>query len=242
MSDELNVLAGAYALDALDEDERALFEEHLKTCDDCANEVRSMQNAAAELSHVTAAEPPAALRSAVLAGISQVRPLPPVTDNVIALRRAKAGRSLWQGLAAACAVIALIAAGWGYQQHRDAHRAATAQIAAVDSLLRAADAAAVSGEVGGGHATLVYSKAEQKLVLVGHGIPAPAPDKTYQLWMISPDGVPTSGGVFKPDASGNVVLSASGNLSGTAKMGISVEPNGGSAKPTPGQIIATMPI
>ena len=64
MTDELNVLAGAYALDALDDDERAVFEEHLKTCERCADEVAGLRLTAAELSHTTETAPPAQLRGA----------------------------------------------------------------------------------------------------------------------------------------------------------------------------------
>jgi anti-sigma-K factor RskA len=242
MSDELNVLAGAYALDALDEDERALFDEHLTTCRDCAEEVRGLQNTAAELSHTTAIAPPPYLRAGVLTAIGKVRPLPPITDNVVQLRRARAGRLLWQGLAAACALIAIAASVWGYQQHRNASRLDRAQASAIDLLLRAPDAAATTGPVGSGQATLVYSKAQGKVILVAHGLAAPAAGKAYQLWIISSDNVVTSAGTFLPDSSGSAIKDASGNLTGTVRMGVSIEPSGGSAKPTPGAIIAIMKI
>jgi len=242
MSDELNALAGAYALDALDTDERTIFEQHLTTCQDCADEVRGMRTAAAELSHTTAIAPPPDLRAGVLAAIGNVRPLPPITDNVVQLRRARAGRSLWQGLAAACALIAIAASAWGYQQHRDAGRGNGAQSAAIDLLLQAPDAAATTGPVGNGQATLVYSKAQGKVVLVAHGLAAPAAGKTYQLWIISSDNVATSAGTFLPDSSGSAIKDAAGNLTGTVRMGVSVEPSGGSTKPTPGAIIAIMKI
>ncbi|MGX7679048.1 anti-sigma factor [Jatrophihabitans sp. DSM 45814] len=237
MSPELHALAGAYALDALDNDERSVFEEHLADCPDCAIEVESLQSAAAELSHITETTPPPALRADVLAAIGRVRPLPPVTDNVIALRRAKTSRSVWQVVAAACALIALVAAGWGYQQHRDAHTRNTASVSIVDQVLSANDATTVSGPVGNGRATLVFSKAQGRLVLVGHAIPAPGADKTYQLWMVS-DGKYISAGTFVPDANGDVRTVASGDLASTSKMGISLEPAGGSPQPT--KVIATM--
>jgi anti-sigma-K factor RskA len=242
VSDELNALAGPYALDALDSDERIVFEQHLTTCRDCADEVRGMQAAAAELSHVSALIPPAELRTGVLAAISQARPLPPLTDNVVQLRRARADRSLWQLLAAACAVIAIGTSAWGYQQHREAGRDATAAMSVIDSVLKAPDAVATTGPVGPGRATLVYSKTDGRLVLVGHGLPAPAAGKTYQLWMIATDNVATSAGTFAPDGSGNVIKDVSGNLAATTRMGVSIEPTGGSTRPTPGAIIATMNI
>ncbi|MDQ1738629.1 MAG: hypothetical protein QOE53_281, partial [Pseudonocardiales bacterium] len=121
MTDELNVLAGAYALDALDDDEREVFEQHLRTCAECAQEVRGLRETAAELSHLDEVSPPPQLRAAVLGAVAQSRPLRPLVDaaensphgNVRPLRRARS-QSLWQGLAAACALIAIAVSVWGY--------------------------------------------------------------------------------------------------------------------------------
>lgn len=93
-----------------------------------------------------------------------------------------------------------------------------------------------------GHATLIYSKAKQELLLVGQHVPAPPDGKTYQLWMLGPTGVATSGGLFQPDADGNVLVQASGDLAHTAQMGISVEAAGGAVRPTPGALIADIAI
>ncbi len=232
---EPHALAGAYALDALDHDERTEFEHHLAGCADCADEVRSLQNAAVELSHMSAVAPPPQLRADLLADIARVRPLAPVTDNVIALRRARTGRSVWQVMAAACALIAVIAAGWGYQQSRDAARHSTALVSVADQVLRAPDARAVSGDIGAGHATVIYSKSEQKVALIAHQLPALTKSQTYQLWLIADQNGGekfTSAGTFSPDGAGNVTATVTGDVSATAKMGVTIEPAGGSAQPT----------
>lgn len=80
MSNELSsahALSGAYALDALDDAERAVFEQHLAGCAECRTEVAGLREAAALIAETTAVEPPPSLRDAVLAQISTVRPLPP---------------------------------------------------------------------------------------------------------------------------------------------------------------------
>ena len=51
MSD-MHPLSGAYAVDALDDLERARFERHLAECPDCTAEVASLREAAAMLAHV----------------------------------------------------------------------------------------------------------------------------------------------------------------------------------------------
>jgi anti-sigma factor RsiW len=78
MSD-IHALSGAYAIDALDDIERAQFERHLAQCAECRAEVESLREASAMLAETTALEPPADLRSRLLAEIKTVRPLPPVT-------------------------------------------------------------------------------------------------------------------------------------------------------------------
>lgn len=239
---ELSALTGAYALDALDEQERTEFEAHLAACADCAAEVRGLRAAAAELSQSTVTTPPPALRNDVLTSIRQIRPLPPTTQNAVPLRGRTTRRWLWPAVAAACAVIAIATAGWGYQQHQDANHN-HAQATAITRLLTSPDAGTITGTVGStGHATIVYSKARDQLVLIGHDIAAPAKGKTYQLWMIDSSGNATSAGLFTPDNNGNILKQVAGDLHTTASMGISVEPAGGSPQPTPGAIIAAMRI
>ena len=62
MSD-IHALSGAYAIDALDDVERARFERHLAECADCRAEVASLREAAALLPE-TAADRPARRRCA----------------------------------------------------------------------------------------------------------------------------------------------------------------------------------
>jgi anti-sigma-K factor RskA len=231
MSDELNVLAGAYALDALDDDERALFEEHLQTCERCTDEIAGMRLTAAELSRTTEVAPPPQLRADVLAAISQVRPLPPVVDNIVALHRARAARSVWQVVAAACAVVAIAVAGWGYSQHRNADRISSAQ-STIQALLHAPDLRVSTTALRQGSGTLMYSAREHRVMLIGQGMPALASGKTYQLWMLPANGKPVSAATFRTDSSGGVELPVTGDLTGIARMAISVEPSGGSVEPT----------
>jgi anti-sigma-K factor RskA len=240
LTDELNVLAGAYVLDALDENERAVFEEHLHACPRCADEVRGLRDAAAALSHLSQVSPPPHLRAAVLNAVAQSRPLPPRVEesrggSVLPLRRDRS-KVFWQALAAACALIAITVSAWGYSEHREAQRAAGANVAtgasAIQELLDAPDVKAATTAMKQGQGILIYSRQERKLVLVGRGMPVLPADQTYQLWMMSETGEPISGGVFRPDQSGNVEVSASGDLDGVGRMGVSVEPAGGSAQPT----------
>ena len=62
MSD-IHALSGAYAVDALDDAERAQFEDHLAECPACRSEVDSLQEAAALLAETTVTTPSAELRT-----------------------------------------------------------------------------------------------------------------------------------------------------------------------------------
>ncbi|MEU6727083.1 anti-sigma factor [Nonomuraea wenchangensis] len=76
MDDDLHALSGAYAVDALPYGEWALFEEHLRGCARCGTEVRRLRETAARLAGAVAADPPAALRTRLLATAHSRRPSP----------------------------------------------------------------------------------------------------------------------------------------------------------------------
>ncbi len=61
-----------------------------------------------------------------------------------------------------------------------------------------------------------------------------SPDRTYQLWLITPDQKMIPAGTFNPDSSGNASLTtiASVNVSAVAQAAITEEPAGGSPQPT----------
>src|SRR5215469_17316074 len=77
-----HTLAGAYALDALSETDRAAFERHLSACDSCRHEASSLREAAGHLAEATAVAPPPRLREQVLAEAARTRQQPPpVTET-----------------------------------------------------------------------------------------------------------------------------------------------------------------
>ncbi|MFD4829897.1 anti-sigma factor domain-containing protein [Streptomyces uncialis] len=70
---DVHLLSGAYALDALDEDERAGFENHLAHCPACAEETRELAATAGRLGLAATVTPPAALKRRVLREITTIR-------------------------------------------------------------------------------------------------------------------------------------------------------------------------
>jgi anti-sigma factor RsiW len=73
---DIHQTAGSYALNALDAAELAEFETHLATCEACQSEVSELCAIAAELSLLSLADPPPALRDDTLAAIQGTQQLP----------------------------------------------------------------------------------------------------------------------------------------------------------------------
>jgi anti-sigma-K factor RskA len=78
---DIHTLTGAYAVDALPDDEREVFEQHLVVCDACAQEVLELQATAARLSDAAFEPPPPSLRDRVLAEIDATRQDPPLPSS-----------------------------------------------------------------------------------------------------------------------------------------------------------------
>ena len=77
MAHDPSLLAGGAALHALDPDEQEQFDLHVVDCAICSAELFEFRETAARLGAASATAAPAALRSAVLAGIAMTRQLPP---------------------------------------------------------------------------------------------------------------------------------------------------------------------
>jgi len=234
---DLHRLTGAYAADALAGPELAEFEKHLQRCPSCADEVRELRETAARLGMATAIEPPPAMRQRVLAAAGRTRQLPPPGRRLPSLggpRRAGRPRRGRRPLAAAAlvamaAAIVVLAVFQVSTQHRlDQAQAGNSAIAAV---LAAPDARIqTSAATVGGTVTAVTSAADREAVITTAGLPAPSGSRVYQLWVLSAAGA-RSAGLLPAGAGGASSVLASGVTPGD-RLGITVEPAGGSRQPT----------
>jgi anti-sigma-K factor RskA len=232
MKQELHALVGAYAVDALDDLERRRFEDHLAECEICAQETRGLREAAAQLGTAVAMPPPARLRERVLSDVARVRPLPPLLSD----RRARRGGRLpwlFTAAAAACLVLAVVLGGVTLNDARQRADQAEAANRQMVSVLTAPDAEKVNAPVRtGGMGTVVASRSQGKAVVVLSGV-APLPNsQTYELWFMG-EGAPRPAGLTKP---GEQIVAD--GLGGASQIGLTVEPAGGSDKPTSEPILA----
>src|SRR5712691_1805446 len=75
---DLHTLAGAYAMDAVADPDRAAFEQHLAGCGPCREEIRGLREATARLATAAQLRPRPELRTATLRAAALIRQLPPV--------------------------------------------------------------------------------------------------------------------------------------------------------------------
>jgi anti-sigma-K factor RskA len=224
MSD-IHALSGAYAVDAVDDIERASFERHLAECADCRAEVASLREAAGLIAETTATAPPPELRGRVLAGISTIRPLPPETPVRPVRRR---GPRL---LVAAAAAVVLVGAGVVVTQQPWDDDSSEVQLSAADQVLRAPDARQTSLEFkDGSTATVTHSDSLGRSVIVTHDMAAPPAGKVFQLWYDQPGEGMVSAGLMPVEPDLTYVLD--GDATTATAVGITVEPEGGSPDPT----------
>jgi len=200
----IHELSAAYALDALEADERREFEEHLTHCPECHEAVAAFQETASALAHqVDMPPPPLALRERILKQARRER------ANVVPLRP----RWVFPATATLAAVAACAAIGLGIW-------AATLN----DRLGERPQAIGLSGASGsvlvtpGGQATLVVKNLQ----------PPPA-GKTYEAWVIQGND-PRPAGTFS--GGGPVAFVLTRKVPDGAIIAVTLEPAGGVDQPT----------
>ncbi|MGH2654804.1 MAG: anti-sigma factor domain-containing protein, partial [Actinomycetota bacterium] len=226
-------LLGAYALDAVPEDERRLVEEHLAVCEACRREVMEHRETVALLSGGAAA--PVGVWDRISA---ELEPEPPVSLEAQRAPR-KIGR--WAtGMAAAAAALAIVALGMKVveQDRRIDRLAATSEdralALAAEAALRDPAARRVTLRSAEGEASV-----EAVVLPDGTGYlyrndlrPLP-PGRTYQLWALG-EADPISAGVLGPEPS-VVAFSVDPAVTGLA---ITRELAGGVVAPTSDPLVA----
>jgi anti-sigma factor RsiW len=207
-------LVALYALDALDADETAAFEEHLAGCAECRSELDSLRATAASLAFaVEGPAPPRALGEVIVERARRER-----QENVFALGPRRALRAL----AAVAVAAALVLAVWAASLHRTLVHERSAHDRLV-RLLAAPDARKVA--LAGADGSLVVAR-DGQAALVFRSLPPAGSGKTYEAWVVE-GSTPKPAGTF----SGSTVL-LSRRVPPGATVAVTRERSGGAEKPT----------
>jgi Anti-sigma-K factor rskA/Putative zinc-finger len=234
-SDELHVLTGSYALNALPGPDRDVFERHLRHCASCTDEVRGLRETAARLAMAKALQPPARMEQRVLAATYQTRQLPPAADGQLAERRqARDQRRMWlprlAALAAAAALVLVVVLGVAQILTQRQLQTQRASSAAISQVITAPDARIESMRTTvGGNVTVVVSALQRAAVITASGLPALAQGQVYQVWVMTPSGARSAGLLSRTGQAAPLLASA---VAPADRIGITVEPDGGTSKPT----------
>ena len=228
---------GSYVLRALPDDEHARFEAHLATCEQCRRDVAELQVAAdtLPLAAVQVAPPPelrdrimATVRSeAELVGAAEARGDEPVRAPAAATPRQRRERRRWWalrplpavGLATAVLAVAVVA-GVLVVGGDDTHT-----VQAKVTLASTPDA----------RASLEVKGSEGKLTV--RNFPPAGGDRVYEAWRMR-NGNPVPAGLFRVGDNGGATLAIEEPLKSGDQVLVTVEPGGGSAKPTSTPILA----
>jgi anti-sigma-K factor RskA len=219
-------MATPYALDAVSDAERREVERQLAAAPAPVaaafnDEVRIVREAMAVVSTASAAEPPDRLRTAVLAATEADR----------------SSNSRWRTIAlaaAAAVVIGLAAFGVGFALRPSAAPTVAEQV------LAAPDVRTVSGQLGAGTATVMFSRDRNAGVLVMNNVAPPSPGSVYQMWLIGAHG-PTSAGTMDTKTVAPSTTAVISSLESSNALAFTVEPGAGSPRPT-GTILAELPL
>lgn len=183
--EHIQLLLGAYALDAVEADEGEVVEQHLRRCPRCRDEVRTIRETAALLAHTGGPAPPG-LWPRIVAGLEEAAAPPPLRLVSPRQRQPSRVRRLLVGVAAA-AVVGALTVGL----LRDATRISHLEAAQRGSSLARA---ALAAEHAPGSRALTLLSPDRRLAvdavvgadgagyLLAGKLPFLDARRTYQLW------------------------------------------------------------
>ncbi len=223
--DEIRELLPAYAIGAVDPQERVTVEEHLATCAACRLTLRTYEGLAEDLLYA-------------------VPPVPAPSQVEERLQRAvgapRRSRSWWHrpaartlALAAAVVIFLLSNAFWAYRiqtisQEMRVQATALAVLAGAPRVVLQGDPPAPEAR------GVLYLRPETNVALLRiSNLPPLPPDRAYQVWLIY-DGHRDTGALFQVHQPQEIVvlIRAPRPLAEYEAIGITVEPASGSPGPT----------
>lgn len=234
---DIHHLAAAYALDAVDDHERLVFEAHYESCDLCQVDVAEFRSTMAIMGEAQPIEPSEHVGLAVMRSIKETRQLSPVVLTRLVEESSKAQRPTFRTPRRVLAIAAALAmfAGVGAVVARVNRPTTNGFSAGLEQVVGRPDARVVTlanpgGITASGRITLLWSDDADRAVVIGQGIARPDSDKVYELWLIDGSGARPAG-LLDTAADGSIRGSLPMSATPSA-WAITVEPAGGSATPS----------
>jgi anti-sigma-K factor RskA len=237
--DELRDQYELYALGAMDAEERAELDAHMRReGDPCVDGVRRARELMASLALIAPeSHPPARLRARVI-GMAGAK------------ERNWGWTPLWIAATAGLAIVAV----WLGVARRDAQRTLAdarleAQRKTVD-LERLNEAFALMNDPAAKQLVFganepkpprgrVFVNAKQGVLLLANSLPPAPAGKIYEMWIIPKGGKPLPAGLFQSEADGTAMYLRKGavDMAATGAIAVTLEPESGSPAPTSQPII-----
>jgi len=205
--EEIREALGAYALNATESLEHRRIERHLEGCDDCANEVGLLKEAAAELAWLSEPTDTSDLERRL-------------STNLPARRRSISVRILAGAAAAAVVISGLLGASLLHQRSVNDE---------ITEVLATATRRVSLDSQGGFQGRGILHLATGKAALVLDELPAPGKGQIYQLWALT-GAEPRSITVL--DGTGRVLHLFDWQGHAADRFAVTIEPDGGSPVPT----------
>ncbi len=258
--EEVVNLAAGYALDALDDDERRLVEEHVERCPNCAEALDRMSEGAGALAlGVPQLDPPPELRQRLRAAVQAERQESPpraAAAPASARSRVRSFRPrlspVWGAVAAAIVVSAGSLVWAASLQHQVTNLASQAQVASVkadryDHVVKVLASTQLSvrplwaagNDDGQAHGTIYLDPSSNSGMLMVHGL-WPKPGYGWQIWFVRGTERVSGGMVWTDDSgTGYAMIKCPGDLQTFESVGLTLEPSSGSAWPTSPKVMGT---
>jgi anti-sigma-K factor RskA len=226
-ADDVHELTVPYALDALDPRKARAFEEHLRQCEPCRDEVAVLRTTAASLAHDA---PPAA-------------PSPEVRERILAAAHAERGnvvrlRPRWAVPAAAAAAVAACAALafglWAQTLHHTLSTRDAALRAQASALSIVGDPNARRIPLTGGHGALVVDPHGHAALLLSR-LPSPGSGKVFEAWVVS-GGIAAPAGLFS-ESGQEMAVALERTVPRGANVAVTIERAGGAKQPSGAPIL-----
>ena len=213
-------VSAAYALDALDGDEREAYETHLAACERCREDVASFRATASALAYDVDLPPlPETLEHRIIAAARAEHP------NVVPLRQRLAIPAAALGAVAAVAAIAIGIWAIHLSNSLDHQKSIRKDQKAVIDVLSDCSRTPTQGSTGA-----VCVAPTEKAVLIADSLPAASAGKTYEAWVITGKHVQPAG-LFRGGAGRKYVLLTE-SVRAPAKVAVTLEKRGGVSAPT----------